>query len=145
MESDEALELWLRAQPRILTRDPVWRMEAYRIAAFCVHLAWADVSALARHPLTVNIARQLYDALDSIPSNLGEGYSRSSGRDRVRFYEYALGSARECVCHYQSALPVLGAPIALERQTRLRSIVRLLSVAIPAERRRRIDIRRPPP
>ncbi len=31
----------------------------------------------------------------SIRANIAEGYSRGTGKDRARFYEYALGSARE--------------------------------------------------
>jgi len=32
----------------------------------------------------------LYRALGSTPANITDGYGRSSGRDRVRVYEYAL-------------------------------------------------------
>lgn len=141
MDLDVELEEWVKCQPPVLTSDPLWRMTVYRFAAFCLHLAWADVSILARNPITVGVARQLYEAIGSVPANLSEGYSRSSGRDRVRFYEYALGSARECICHYQAAAPVIGAELALSRQSRLRSIVRLLSAIIPKERRRRLDDR----
>ncbi|MBC7896698.1 MAG: four helix bundle protein, partial [Cytophagaceae bacterium] len=38
---------------------------------------------------------QLLRAVDSISANIAEGYSRFSGRERARFYEIALGSARE--------------------------------------------------
>ncbi|MFN8404533.1 MAG: four helix bundle protein [Anaerolineales bacterium] len=39
--------------------------------------------------------RSNYEAVGSVGANISEGYSRSSGKDRARFYEYALGPARE--------------------------------------------------
>ena len=138
MNDNDEVERWVRTLPAMLTGDPVWRMEAYRIASYVVHLSWPDVSALAKQPITRQLAQQLYDALDSIPSHIGEGYSRSSGRDRVRLYEYALGSTRECISRYSSSIPVIGEETARHRQSHLRSVVRLLSAMIPHERRRRI-------
>ena len=35
-------------------------------------------------------------------ANIGEGYSRSSRADRLRFLDYALGSARECLTWYEA-------------------------------------------
>ena len=121
-----------------MANDPLWRMAAYRISAYCADAAWPDAARLARSPLTEPVAAQLYRAIGSIGANLAEGYSRSSGRDRVRLFEYALGSTREAVVWYRLAAPVLGTVTVRSRQETLQRIVRLLSVAIPAERRRTI-------
>ena len=71
-------------------------------------------------------------------ANISEGYSRSSGLDRVRLYEYALGSARESVTWYLAAIPVLGRDTAMERIARLQEIIALLLTMIPRECERRI-------
>ncbi|MEO8194839.1 MAG: four helix bundle protein, partial [Gemmatimonadales bacterium] len=63
---------------------------------------------LRAHPLTQEIAGQLYTAVGSIAANIREGYYRSSGKDRARIFEYALGSAGESEEWYDAAEPVLG-------------------------------------
>ena len=70
-------------------------MEAYRLGLFLSDLGWQDATRLARDRRTAAIADQLYRAVGKISSNFGEGYSRGTGKERARFYEYALGSARE--------------------------------------------------
>ena len=121
-----------------LRRDPAWRMKAYRLAIESLEDGWADASAIARHRVTRDVATQLYDALGSIGANLSEGYSRSSGADRVRMYEYALGSARESVVWYFASRHVIGKAVAEERIARLQEIIALLLTMIPKERSRRI-------
>jgi len=88
-------EEWLASVPPELTNDPLWRMEVYRLAIFAGDLAWHDVSRLVDDKRTVSLADQLYRAVGSVSANVAEGYSRRSGKDQARFYEYALGSARE--------------------------------------------------
>ena len=56
---------------------------------------WKDVTKLMEDRRTLGLSDQLYRALGSISANLAEGYSRGTGKDRERFYEYSLGSARE--------------------------------------------------
>ena len=85
---------WLASVPPELTNDPLWRMEVYRLAVFASDLAWHDVSKLAEDKRTVSLSDQLYRAIGSVSANIAEGYSRRSGKDQARFYEYALGSAR---------------------------------------------------
>jgi four helix bundle protein len=116
--------------------DPLWRMAAYRLAAFAVECGWEDARALARNQVTRAVAPQLYRALGSISANIAEGYSRSSGRDRVRIFEYALGSAREVRAWYRAARPVLGLVIYRSRVETLSRICGLPVAAIPPERRR---------
>lgn len=105
--------------------DPLTRMRVHRLALSASDAGWADVDRLARHPATRQVAGQLYRALGSIGANLAEGYSRSSARDRARFYEYALGSARECSEWYARSRHLLGEPLVQERMRTLNEIVRI--------------------
>jgi four helix bundle protein len=114
-------------------KDPLFRMRAYQIAADLLEVAWHDAKKLSAEPVTERIAGQLYAAVNSIAANLGEGYSRSSGKDRSRFFEYALGSARESISWYQGARPVLG-DVVPNRLDNLEEIRRLLIATIPRER-----------
>jgi four helix bundle protein len=122
----------------VLRLDPAWRMKAYRLAIEALDDGWTDSGTIARHRVTREVAAQLYDALGSIGANLSEGYSRSSGLDRVRMYEYALGSARESVVWYFAARHVIGNEVAEKRIARLQEIIALLLTMIPKERSRRI-------
>lgn len=118
------------------TRDPLGRMRAYQLARELRVECWTDVERLCRHPAMAKVSGQLYTAIGSIAANLGEGYSRSSGRDRSRIFEYALGSVRESVSWYESAEPVLGAEVVGSRLEKLEEVRRLLLAIIPRERDR---------
>src|SRR5206468_7807587 len=83
---------------------------------------------------TLDLSDQLYRALGSIGANISEGYSRSSGKDRARFYEYALGSARESRGWYFNGRHVLGLEVAEHRMNLLTHIIRLLLTILPSER-----------
>ena len=113
-------------------------MRAYQLACELLDEAWPDAERLQRHPITREIAPQLYAAVGSILANLNDGYSRSSGRDRARFFEYALASTRESIGWYQSGQPVLGGQITERRMEVLAEIRRLLLAIIPRERTRLI-------
>src|SRR4026208_430504 len=63
--------------------DPLFRMRAYRLASDLLEVAWDDAKTLSAEPVTERIAGQLYAAVNSITANLGEGYSRSSGKDQI--------------------------------------------------------------
>ena len=82
---------WNKTVPQAITGDPLWKVEAYRLALFLVDIGWKDVTKLVSDKRTLSLSDQLYRALGSISANIAEGYSKSSGKDRVRFYEYALG------------------------------------------------------
>ena len=107
----ESYEAWLASVPAEITGDSLWKMKAYRLALFAADLGWHDVTKLMRDKRTQDLANQLYRALGSIGANLAEGYSRGTGRDRARFYEYALGSARENRTWYFNGRHVLGEAI----------------------------------
>jgi four helix bundle protein len=118
--------------------DPIYRMAVYQLATALSTSAWADAVRLEQRFITRRIASQLYSSAGSIRANLSEGYSRSSGADRARLFEYALGSARECRDWYALARPVLGDEIIAERDAVLVRIIHILLAIIPRERRRRI-------
>jgi four helix bundle protein len=113
--------------------DPLFRMRAYRVAVDLLGVAWQDAKSLSADPVTERIAGQLYAAVGSIAANLGEGYSRSSGKDRSRIFEYALGSVRESINWYQASRPLLG-DVVTTRLNDLEEIRRLLLAIIPRER-----------
>jgi four helix bundle protein len=105
----------------------------------CRGEGWPDARALAADHLTRDVAEQLVVALGSVRANLAEGYSRSPGRDRARFFEYALGSARECREWYRHARHVLGEACVSARCGVLDEIARMLLAIIPRERDRKIE------
>ena len=127
-------ESWLKTVPVEITGDPLWNVEAYRLALFLADLCWRDVSKLTVDRRMFGLADQLYRATGSISANTSEGYSRSSGKDRARFYEYALGSARETRGWYFKGRHVLGENVAAHRVALVTQIIRLLLKMIPDQR-----------
>ena len=125
---------WQRTVPASITGDALWRMEVYRLALFAADLGWQDSTRLAADPRTRALADQLYRALGSVSANIAEGYSRGSGKDRARFYEYALGSARESRDWYYKARHILGEEAIRPRVALQTQIIRLLLTIIPAQR-----------
>ena len=125
---------WLATVPESIAADPLWKMKVYRLALFLGDLAWHDVTKLASDRRTVSLADQLFRASVSIGANVAEGYSRQSGRDRARFYEYALGSARESRHWYYEGRHVLSDRVTEHRVNLLAEIARMLLKIIPQER-----------
>jgi len=126
---------WEKAVPDAITADPLWRMRVYRLSLFVADVGWTDVTRLARDRRTTALSDQLYRALGSIGANTAEGYSRSSTKDQTRFYEYALGSARESRDWYWKARHVLGQEATDERVSHLSEIIRLLLTIVANEHR----------
>jgi four helix bundle protein len=125
---------WVKSVPAEITEDSLWKMEAYRLALFIAEIGWRDVTKLSYDKRTVDLSGQLYRALGSIGANLSEGYSRGTGKDRARFYEYALGSARESRGWYYEGRHILGEEIANHRIRLLAQIIRLLLTMVPDQR-----------
>jgi four helix bundle protein len=125
---------WQRTVPQAITGDPLWKVTAYRLALFLGDLSWPDVCRLAGDRRTVELSDQLYRASGSISTNIAEGFSRGTGKDRARFYEYALGSARESRDWYYKGRHVLGQALADHRMRLLVEIIRLLLAMIPDQR-----------
>lgn len=97
MDTNSLIEAWEPTVPVQLRTDPLWRSTTYRLATFAADFVWDDVTYLSRDPRTVRLAEQLYAAVGSIGANYAEGYSRSTDRDRCRFYGYSHGSTREAL------------------------------------------------
>jgi len=125
---------WAAAMPPEVSADPLWRLSAYRLGVYLGDLAWADSRLLWRNSITRPVASQLYRAVWSIAANVAEGYSRASGRDRARMFEYALGSTREAAVWYKAGRPVLADETLSIRSATLAEIRRLLLVMVPVER-----------
>ena len=83
---------------------------------------------------TLELSNQLYRALGSISANLAEGYSRGTSKDRARFYEYALGSARESRDWYYKGRHILGPAVTAHRLNLFTHIIRLLLTMVPEQR-----------
>ncbi len=114
--------------------DSLWKIEAYRLALFLADIGWHDATKLLQDRRTIALADQLYRALDSISANISEGYSRGTGKDRARFYEYALGSARESRDWYFKSRQILGEAVVRHRFELLTMVIRLLLTMIPQQR-----------
>jgi four helix bundle protein len=76
----------------------------------------------------------LYGAVGSIGANLAEGYSMGTGKNRARYYEYALGSARESRDWYNKGRHVLSETIVEHRMGLLAEIIKLLLTMVPQQR-----------
>jgi four helix bundle protein len=127
---------WEKSVPGSITEDSLWKMTAYRIALFLGDIGWYDVTKLIQDRRTIRVSDQLYRALGSISANLAEGYSRGSGKDRARFYEYGLGSARESRDWYFKGRYVLGEAVVEHRLQLLAEIIRLLLTMVSQQRGR---------
>lgn len=127
-------EEWETTVPEIIKADALWKMNAYRLALFLSDIGWYDVTKLAQDRRTIGLSDQLYRALSSIGANLAEGYSRGTGKDRARFYEYALGSARESRDWYYKGRHILDENIVQHRLELLTKIIRLLLTMVPQQR-----------
>jgi four helix bundle protein len=125
---------WLDSVPSEIRDDSLWKMEAYRLALFAADLGWHDVTKLVSDKRTIDLSSQLYRAVGSISANISEGYSRGTGRDRARFYEYALGSARESRGWYYKGRHILAEKVSQHRIGLLTEITRLLLRMIPDQR-----------
>jgi four helix bundle protein len=125
---------WEAAVPAEIRGDSVWQVRAYRFALFLADLAWYDAGRLMSDKRSLGIVDQLVRAVGSISANLEEGYSKGTGRDRARFYEYALGSARESRGWYYKGRHVLGELIVSHRMQRLTEVIKLLLTMVPDQR-----------
>ena|SRR5438105_3039494 len=128
------VEEWELSVPAVMKADVLWKVTAYRLATFVSDLAWRDVTKLMKDRRTVGLSDQLYRAVGSIGANICEGYSRSTGKDRARFYEYALGSARESRDWYYKGRFVVGEKVFDHRVNLLTEVIKLLIKMVPDQR-----------
>mgnify|MGYP003383736535 CR=1 FL=1 len=125
---------WLEQVPAEIQQDTLWAMQVYRDSLFDADLAWRDLGLLSNSSGTRDLSDQLYRAVCSESANIAEGFSRGSGKDRVRFYEYALGSARESRDWYFKCRVVLGPTISPHRIKLHTNIIKQLLAIIPGQR-----------
>ena len=129
---------WLITVPSEISNDPIWKLEVYRLALFAGDLGWHDVLALSKNKLMYSVADQLHRALGSISANLTEGYSRSKGLDRARFFEILLGSARESRDWYYKSKQLLSPEVIKHRMELVTHIVAMLTPMILHQRKNAI-------
>ena len=125
---------WAKSVSKEITEDMLWTVKAYRYALFLSDLCWIDVTKLMQDKRTLDLSNQLCRAAGSISANIAEGYSRSTGKDRARFYEYALGSARESRDWYYKARYILGESVTQHRSSILTEITRMLITMVSQQR-----------
>lgn len=119
--------------PSELKKDVVWNIEAYRLGLFLSDLCWEDSEEILLSK-RFSLADQLFRSVGSISANIVEGYSRFSNKEKARFCEIALGSAREARDWYFKSRHILGVEIAYTRIKMLTSITKLLQSMISAQR-----------
>ena len=130
MELDE----WMATVPRALRTDPMWKIRAYQIASYCTHLAGHDALRAGKDPRLSETVPQLMRAIGSVTAHIAEGYSRLSRKDRIRYYEYALGSVNESKSWYMTASIALDPATIEHRLEHLARVSQLLLVMIRNER-----------
>ncbi|PSQ97841.1 MAG: four helix bundle protein [Bacteroidetes bacterium SW_9_63_38] len=134
---------WKKQVPDTIRDEPLRGMRVYRVSLFASDVSLRDAGTLRDEDRTKSLADQLYRAVGSVGANIAEGYSRGTGKDRARFYEYALGSARESKDWYFKGRFVLGDEVTQHRLAFMSEIVRLLLAIIPKQRGG--EIREPEP
>jgi len=134
---------WQAGVPDEIKGDPLWKLEVYRLGLFVSDIAWQDALVVNRTLLTRDMADQLYRAICSISANIAEGYSRSTGKDRARFLEYSLGSAREARDWYYKSRHTLKEEVCNHRINLLTQIIKLLNVLTPHQRQKGIREEQP--
>lgn len=125
---------WEQTISNSIKADSLWKMKAYRLATLMGDLAWHDATKLAQDRRTFGVSDQLYRAVGSLGANLAEGYSMGTGKNRARYYEYALGSARESRDWYHKGRHILGTAVFEHRIQILAEIIKLLLTMIPDQR-----------
>jgi four helix bundle protein len=125
---------WEKTVPEAIKADSLWQMAAYRLALFLADVGWHDTSKLAQDRRTIGLSDQLCRAVGSISANIAGGYSRGTGKDRARFYECALGSARESRDWYFKGRHILGESVTQHRLQLLTEVIRLLLTMEPQQR-----------
>jgi four helix bundle protein len=127
---------WEDEVPKEIKRDSVWISKAYRLALFAAGLSRHDSTKLVEDKQTISLADQLFRSTGAISADIEEGYSRGTGRDRARFYEYDLGSAREARGWYykDKGRHVQGKSVVAHRIGLLAEVIKLLLTMIPNQR-----------
>jgi len=131
------LDEWVETAPAALRESPLWTVRVYQIGTLVARLATQDAAALERHPRFADTVSQLVKSAGSVSATVAEGYSRQSRRERIKYYEYGLGSAREATTWYSNAGNALPAETVDQRLTLLARACQLLLKMIQNERKGR--------
>src|SRR5688572_25484600 len=92
-DDPEGLAEWAEQVPEAIRDDPIWRLPAYRFALYLGDLAQQeDAPKIQKDYRTRRHLDQLLAAVGSISANIAEGYGRTSGPERAKFFEYANSS-----------------------------------------------------
>jgi four helix bundle protein len=140
--NDAALVAWETRQPTAITGDPLWRLNCYRGALFLLEQVREDVKELGLPGSHTDAKEQLLRSVGSIAANIAEGYGRPSTADRLRFFSFALGSAREAIAWYQTIRPAaehVGVDDRIERLARIRRMLLGLLTRLRTKGARKFD------
>ncbi len=127
---------WMKAVPEEITQDPLWGWDVYRLGFFIGDITWDDTEILRKNPATQTASDQIRRSLDSISANIAEGYSRSTVKDKARYFEYSLGEAREARDRIYKVRRVLKPEVVLHRMKILTQIIKILNVFVPTQRKK---------
>jgi len=116
-----------------ITSDVLWKLDAYRVTLYFLHLSRIDCQTLQRSPVPAS-RRNCFAPPAPSAQTSAEGYSRSTRTDRIRFLSYSLGSARECISWYEASRATLPEHLVEERLALLARIRSLLLGLIRALR-----------
>jgi len=128
-------EEWEQTVPDTICNDVLWKVKAYRLSLFLAELSWHDGASMTKNAQLTSVADQLVRACGKIGASIAEGYSRGTGRDRARFYEYSLGSLREARHWYYQGRFRLTAEVLEHRLELIQQTIRLLLSMITADRK----------
>ena len=127
---------WERTCHAAITSDTIWKLDAYRASLFLIHVARQDMRLASKHDFDAELSSQLLRSAGSVSANLAEGFSRSTRADRLRFLDYALGSDRESISRYTTAVDVISPETMSDRLILLARIRSLLLGLIRLWRKR---------
>ncbi|MFY8091002.1 MAG: four helix bundle protein [Chitinophagaceae bacterium] len=77
-------------------------LECYKIAFHLSNYVW-DVIVKWKQFEKNTVGEQFVTAIDSISSNIAEGFGRYTKKDKIKFYRYSQGSLNECLDWNQKA------------------------------------------
>ena len=136
MEDPPGLAEWAAEHvPQEMRDDPIWRLPAYRFALYLGDLVQTeDAPRIRRDYRTRRHLDQMLTAVGAISANIAEGYGRTSGPERAKFYEYANSSARESRDWFFKVRLALDPAVTNERIQLVTRIMKILTTAIIRER-----------
>ena len=123
-------EEWEAGVPQSFKQDVIWRVQAYRLAHYLAACAELDTRALIPDPRFREHIDQLCRATGGVGANIADGYPRHSGKDRKKYYRYALTSLAEAKSWYLNIRTSMDGRVLDDRFALIRSIVRLLNTMI---------------